>query len=450
MRADMTLRRLVAWLILVGLVAGAAVAQEPASPTGPADGEQPVSKAKKPERPVNVLKGTVLDEKTREPLAGVIVAAADAEMGHISWFEDRRVFVSAPDEKVLLFFTRRNGKRGGKATTDDKGNFAIRNLKHGTYNIAAIHPDKGLTLVADISFSKDSKPLEVVLQPFEAAPEHVFEGRVLDADGKPVSEARVNVAATENGFIHWSGGDNVFAYVGNQTDEDFPWFSDQGNFGDTGGVRTDAKGEFSIPKLKHGSYTLLAAHKSKGVTVMDGVEFDEDSKPLDVVIEAPAFVEGTLKGLKMKKTFFGGHMLRLDPEGLPAQVYLNIDIDYESDGRFRAGPLPRAKKWTLTASKQVSKQGYVATLLRVPLQIEPGKTVIMNVDLTENSQFAGEVRGPKDEPLSGVSVLATAGDASGWAFGAVTDKDGKYTLKGLPEGKYTLKAMRHVKRTAPG
>ncbi len=450
MRADMTVRRLVAWLIMVGLVAAAAVAQEPVSQAEPADGGPPATDAKKPERSVNVLKGTVLDEKTREPLAGVIVAVADVEIGHISWFEERHVYVSASEEKVLLFFTKHNGKRGGHVTTDDEGKFAIRSLKHGTYNIAAIHPDKGLTLEGGISFSEESTPLEIVLKPFEAAPAQVIKGRVLDADGKPISEASVNVADTKNGFIMWSGDDNVFAYAGDEADEEFPWFSNQRRFGDVDGVRTDANGEFSIPTRKHGSYTLLAAHKDKGVTVMDGVTFGANSTPLEVVIEAPAFVEGRLKGMKLKKTLFGGSMLQLQPEGLPDRVYLDIDVDYKSDGRFRAGPVPKAKKWTLVADRNVPKQGYHATLLRAPVRLEPGKTVTMDVDLTENMQFAGEVRGPKDEPLSGVSVLVTASDESGWAFGAVTGNDGKYTIKGLPEGKYTLEAMRHVKRTAPG
>jgi protocatechuate 3,4-dioxygenase beta subunit len=445
--------RLTVGLILTGLTTGGAFAQVEPSRTDPPAEPQASHETKKTKRLVNVFKGRVLDSETREPLTGVTVAVADAEQGRIWWDGEKAVSAWAPEEKVLLFFTKRNGKCAGTAETDSEGRFSIPSLKHGTYNLAAVHAEKGLTLMEKLEFAKDAEPLEVILEPFpetSKTPSFVFKGRVLDPQGQPVSDAVVGIADTEKGHIARYGGDEIFVYASSRSDERFAWFSRSRDAGRSGQAKTDENGAFSIRKLRHGSYSLLATHPDKGFAVMEAVAFDEDARPLDVVLEAPAFIEGTVKGLKLRRGLFGRQTVGLSPEGLPKILYLNVDVDLSSGNRFRAGPLPKAEKWTLTVSEYVSKQGYSATLLSAPVRVEPGKTVKLEVDLTKGSPFAGDVRGPEGEVLSGVSVLATAADDSGWAYGAVTGKDGKYTLKGLPDGKYTLEAKRYALRTGPG
>ena len=74
----------------------------------------------------------------------------------------------------------------------------------------------------------------------------------------------------------------------------------------------------------------------------------------------------------------------------------------------------------------------------------------MNVDLTSGEKFDGIVRGPKGKPLSGVSVVATTVAEPHLSVGAVTDKSGKYALRGMPPGDYTLDAKRWIIRTGPG
>ena len=530
-------------------------------------GEQ---KAQKTERPTNAFKGRVVDQN-HKPLADVIVAAADAEAGHIFWTGQRNVSVSAPDAKLFLFIQKQNGKRVGKAETNDMGRFSIRALAHGTYHLVALDPKKGLTKMENVEFSKDSEPLEVVLEPFEpvekhglkgrvvneagdpvadasvavvnAANGHIFsgpdnrlhgfafsedavnltwfhpssgvgeegtattdadgnfsianlasgkfhlaalhpdkgralldevevdglskplevvlkpvakkglfrlKGQVLDHDGEPVSGAIVAMADSDKGAISVMGSDQVFAYRSSPGDAEFPWFDSESRMQQSMQTTSDSEGNFSIRDIQPGSYNIIAVHKTKGVTVMKDVAIEKGSKPIKVELNKPTFVKGRVQGQSAAGLAINERFCSLVPSGMPEKVYFNCPVLLRDGGRFRVGPLPQADRWTLSFSRMVEPQGYAATLLTAPVHVRPGRTARLTVDLTEGATLAGEVRGPKGEALSGVSVLATASDASGWAYGAVSDADGKYTIKGLPDGDYKLEVKRHAKRTAPG
>jgi hypothetical protein len=141
---------------------------------------------------------------------------------------------------------------------------------------------------------------------------------------------------------------------------------------------------------------------------------------------------------------------RLSPAGLPKNVTFNYMIAIKAGERFHVGPLPKADQWVLMLDQFIETQGYSATLLRAPVHVAPGETSGLEIDLTQGSTLSGEVRGSKGEALRSVSVVATAADDAGRAYGAVTKADGKYAIRGLPDGDYTLEVKRHARRTAPG
>lgn len=89
-------------------------------------------------------------------------------------------------------------------------------------------------------------------------------------------------------------------------------------------------------------------------------------------------------------------------------------------------------------------------MLEVPLRLESGKTESIDIDVSKGPVLTGEVRGPDDKPLSDVSVVVRAKAGRAIAYGAVTDGEGRYSIRGMPPGAYTLEAKRWAVRTGPG
>lgn len=297
----------------------------------------------------------------------------------------------------------------------------------------------GLVLTALSAGLTAAEPPEVKKKP---KPLNVFEGRVLDADGEPVAGATVHVADAEVGFIYYGGPDSIYA---SGPDERVLWFFKRRNGRRSGQADTDDNGRFVIKGLKKGEYTLLAVHPKKGTAIKERISQPNAGEPIDVTLEAPIRIAGEIKGLPSK-----GRYLSLTGTASTPHVMLRPSLMLDADGEFDIGPLPAAGSWTLSCQVNVDKQGYSATILTIPIRAEAGKTVRVDIDLTEGTSISGEVRGPKDEPLYGVSVVARTVAEPFHEFGAVTDKKGKYSIRGLSDGEFVLSAMRHVPRTGPG
>lgn len=446
MNARKTIFAFATGLLLTGLATPVARGQSEADDAGTNIASKP------PASPVNVFTGTVVDAEGNA-VVGATVAVADVESGRISWEDTVSAF--APEEKVLLFFTKRNGKRAGTTTTDEQGQFAFRGLKYGRYNLAVVEPTLGVTLLADLPFSRNGAPIRITRDlSFKVASTLTVKGRVLDSDGNPASGATVAVADTTYGYILQMGvtmavTDTTHGHILQMMDissseqiDGFAWFVIHS--GRAGKDRTNDAGEFTIRGLRPGTYNLVAMHAEKGASLLQDVDVSDDARPLDLKLDPPTYAEGTVKGLSLPVGIFGASC-SLVPEGLPDNMVFRHAVDLSDENPFRVGPLPPAKRWRLVVENPVPRQGYRATMLDAPFKA--GK---LEVDLNSGTQFSGEVRGPKGKPLGGVSVLAKPLADAGPTIGAVSGVDGKYTVRGLAPGQYELVALRHAMRTAPG
>lgn len=135
---DAVIGRLVKTVLVVGTVLSPVM-----QPAVADDGAGPV--------PLNVFKGRVLDSTGQQPVAGARVVAVRAGQGSISYGGPNSVFAYAPDEKILFFFTKRNGRGSGKTITDAEGSFVIKGLKAGKYNLLVVHTRDGVSIIPEVT-----------------------------------------------------------------------------------------------------------------------------------------------------------------------------------------------------------------------------------------------------------------------------------------------------------
>ncbi|MCP4245845.1 MAG: carboxypeptidase regulatory-like domain-containing protein [bacterium] len=148
---------------------------------GPVAGGQPADPSPPRQPGVNVLEGRVIDH-TGEPVAGAKVVAAVTESGFIMYDGPGQIHAFGPDDKVFLFFTKRNGRATGETSTDAQGRFVIESLKKGKFNLLAVHAERGLVVVEKVEQPNEGQPLEIRL----AAPAFV-EGAIKGLGGHDMS-----------------------------------------------------------------------------------------------------------------------------------------------------------------------------------------------------------------------------------------------------------------------
>ena len=317
-------------------------------------------------------------------------------------------------------------------------------------------------------------------------PLNVFTGQVVDHEGKPVPGAKVVTAQAEDGFIGYSGGEMVYAHA---PEKKVLLFFTIRNGKGSGETTTDAEGRFRFEGLRAGKYNLLALHteieepkpptetepdsyytwtnrvrSSRGIAVVANLQQPNSDNPITVKLERPTWIEGNLCGLPPHSMeqfvhtslHYTGTFPWLDPETEEySRVFMHPNVNQNAEGNFKVGPLPCGGVWQLQAFQYARARSFGATLLSVPITLEPGGTTTFNVDLTQGPQLSGQVLDPEGKPAEDVAVslrAKTPGESSSPVaeYGALSDKEGKYTIRGAPEGKYELTAQRWAPRVGPG
>jgi protocatechuate 3,4-dioxygenase beta subunit len=285
-------------------------------------------------------------------------------------------------------------------------------------------------------------------------PENVFAGRVLDHAKKPVEGATVAVITTGEGFMFYRAPGEMHLWVS----DDKLW----GLFTRRNGKRsakttTDADGKFEIRSLHEGKYHVLAVHPERGMIVVPDVRQPNADKPVDIELTPPTFVRGTLSGWSDagQGCYCGARqVLEEGAENTPLshQVHINPGTLAKKDGEFQIGPLPAGGKWRLSVQRFVPKRSFAASLIEKNVSLAEGKSNVVDLSKGKTSPITGQIHGPDGKPLRDVSVTVAFKDADGIdaTHGALTDKDGKYTVPWLPDGKLKLIAQRWAPRAGFG
>jgi hypothetical protein len=115
-------------------------------------------------KPINKLHGVVVSKKDGRPLAAVHVVMTHAERGYLMLGREGQARAFGPEEKILWFLSKRNGKTACEDTTDAEGRFTFRGFTSPgeKYNFAAAHPEHGVELLTGLApVDYQDKPLRI-------------------------------------------------------------------------------------------------------------------------------------------------------------------------------------------------------------------------------------------------------------------------------------------------
>lgn len=244
-------------------------------------------------------------------------------------------------------------------------------------------------------------------------------GRVVDAEGKPVAEARV---------------------VAISASEPFPVVDARRD-----GVLTGADGGFQIPAVAAGTWRLTASHTRYGPTTSSPITVDgtRAQTGIELVLEPGGTVEGKV----------------VDTDGKPvASAEVRVVVRGElfwrarrqaltgSDGTFAVTALPR-RAMDVVASHDSGASAITGADLS-------GKDARIDVTLTLDVRgvIAGVVVDKAGQPVGDAQVIATPvwsgnlADQQAWSVRGiqetVTDQGGAFQLTGMPGGQYKVRAGR--------
>lgn len=360
-----------------------------------------------------------------------------------------------PIRKASVQFSARDGQSNGQYsdTTDAEGRFKVDDLKPGRYMATVGHP-------GFVQSASGKQPASILLQPgqgttdlvFYMQPAAVITGKVTDLDGDPMSS--VGISALRVGSALRGG-----------------------NFHDSGNAVTNDLGEFRIPDLRAGRYTITA-NPPQGFRAPHAKEKDKVKENL---IYTTTYYPGTLDkeqsvavevhpgdetpvnfGVLASPSYRVAGTVVAVPSGAVMTEIMLSPKDHTSVHNQQLGEggsfefqniLPGSYTATLMVVTGLSSEGQpsvkmmrvvepievsTANLDRLQLQPNPGGAVRGKFRMDTGQRFdwtqLNVVLVPVDDNGSGVIV---AGNFGAPAMSAV-NKDGSFELKNVTGGCYQL------------
>lgn len=344
----------------------------------------------------SAIPGTVVEEGTRKPVAGVRVAAyASTGFGG---------------------FARRRAER--MARTDARGRFRLPGLAPARYAVQAVKEGYLSASVAGVNASGQSvPPTNLALR--KAAS---ISGKVTDAKGQPVAGARVRITR-EMGMRRLLRGavSNPGALLGAQ------------------GVLTVADGTFRLRGLEPERNLSVEAAKSGYATARKpGVSVKAGDAVKDVALVVRRGLEARGKVVDAQGQPVAGAELRAvhREDGMMggARVQMRLmgmdrdkpDMVTGNDGAFVLKGL-EAGQYTLG----IAGEGFARKTVPSLEVKAAGENIWPPVTLVAGAPIAGLVRDSAGGPISGAQIFAIDVGSGGRPQNGTSDADGKFRLEGF-------------------
>jgi protocatechuate 3,4-dioxygenase beta subunit len=359
-----------------------------------------------------------------------------------------------PVRKANVQFSARDGQSNGQYsdTTDAEGRFKVDDVKPGRYMATVEHPG----LVQSASGKRASS---ILVQPgqdttdlvFYMQPAAVITGKVTDLDGDPMSS--VGISAQRVGS----------ALRGR-------------NFHDLGSAATNDLGEFRIPDLRAGPYTITA-NPPQGLRAPHAKEVNKVKENL---IYTTTYYPGTLDkeqsvavevhpgdetpvsfGVLASPAYRVAGSVVAAPSGSPLTEIMLSSKDHGSmqnqqlgeGGKFEfQNVLPGSYTATLLVVTGLSEGKPGMKMMHVVEPIEVSTTNVDSLQLQLNP--GGDVRGKfrmdtgQSFDWTPLSVLLVPAEENGFGFSGMgasgglamsgVNKDGSFELKNVTGGSYQL------------
>src|SRR5689334_10780068 len=164
-----------------------------------------------------------------------------------------------------------------------------------------------------------------------------IEGTVVTAAGTPVARARVIVGELGHATLFFNTPEEMFVGTPGLTGDEPRRFSAL--------LAADELGKFAVDGLAAGEYSLIASGPESGIAFATLRLDAERPQTLRIVLEPPAFVSGSVKGLAFDPQV---NVLELKAAALAANISWIPRLSLEPNSwSFRSAALPAVRDWNL-------------------------------------------------------------------------------------------------------
>jgi protocatechuate 3,4-dioxygenase beta subunit len=328
--------------------------------------------------------GSVIDEKTRRPIAGVRVSASSAS-----------------------FF--REDARSRRARTDAKGRFRIAGLAARSHTVRASKTDYlPVAMPGILAGASSPGTLAIALQKAAAV-----SGRVSDESGAPVSGARVRFARDSNVRALIRSGPGAFFGNPGVTSGPDGAFRMRGLAAEKNLTLEAAKAGYVTAK-RHG-VTLKAGESIKDITLVVKRGLEARGRVVNSAGEPIAGAE-----IRLTRAERGGARFMFQIGGMNRE---KPDAASGADGSFRVAGLEPGDY-----AVAVSRDGYAPKRVPSVTVAEKPPNDWPPIVLAAGVPIAGVLRSSKGDPVVGADVFAFA---DGTSRNSRSDPEGRFRLEGF-------------------